>query len=84
MKGTNDMFNKDEFLKQFESIISEEYGISVSDANAQQIHFAVSSAVMRSISDDWTKSKNAHLSARRACYFSMEFLVGRAVYNNLL
>mgnify|MGYP000164048736 CR=1 FL=1 len=29
-------------------------------------------------------SMDAHEHSRRACYFSMEFLVGRAVYNNLL
>ena len=78
------MFNKDEFLKQFEAVLAEEYGVKVSEATPQQIHFAVSCVVMRSISDDWTKSRQAHLNSRRACYFSMEFLVGRAVYNNLL
>ena len=78
------MFNKNEFLQQFNSIISEEYGVSAKEATPQQIHFAVSSAVMRSISENWTKSKEAHLNTRRACYFSMEFLVGRAIYNNLL
>ncbi|MBR5091029.1 MAG: glycogen/starch/alpha-glucan phosphorylase [Ruminiclostridium sp.] len=78
------MFNKEEFLKQFEKIISEEYGVAVSEATPQQIHFAVSCVVMRSISDNWAKSRQAHLNSRRACYFSMEFLVGRAIYNNLL
>ena len=34
--------------------------------------------------ENWEKSRKAHKNSRRACYFSMEFLVGRAVYNNLL
>lgn len=50
----------------------------------QEIHNALGNAVMEYASENWQKSKNAHLNIRRACYFSMEFLVGRAVFNNLL
>ena len=78
------MFSKETFLKEFGKILSEEYGVEASKATAPQIHDAVSRAVMQGIGEDWAKSKKAHQSNRRACYFSMEFLVGRAVYNNLL
>ena len=78
------MFNKDTFLTDLRSYLKEEYGAEPKTATAQQIHDAVSRTVMQSISADWEKSRKAHLAARRACYFSMEFLVGRAVYNNLL
>ena len=78
------MFSKEAFLNRFNEILAEEYGVSSKEANAPQIHDAVSKAVMQNIAEDWKKSKKAHLEARRACYFSMEFLQGRAIFNNLL
>ncbi len=78
------MFIKENFLKRFNEILADEYGVSAKEASAPQIHDAVSKAVMQDISGNWVKSKKAHLEARRACYFSMEFLQGRAIYNNLL
>ncbi len=50
----------------------------------QEIHTAIGNAVLDYTSDNWSKSWSAHHNSRRACYFSMEFLVGRAVYNNIL
>ncbi|MGN1480544.1 glycogen/starch/alpha-glucan phosphorylase [Porcipelethomonas sp.] len=50
----------------------------------QEIHNVIGKTVIEYSKDNWDKSKNAHNHSRRACYFSMEFLVGRAVYNNLL
>lgn len=50
----------------------------------QEIHNALGKAVMKYAAENWEKSTKTHLQIRRACYFSMEFLVGRAVYNNLL
>ncbi|MBQ9982529.1 MAG: glycogen/starch/alpha-glucan phosphorylase [Oscillospiraceae bacterium] len=48
------------------------------------LHNKLSELIMKHMSDDWKKSKQSHLDSRRACYFSMEFLIGRSVYNNLL
>lgn len=53
-------------------------------ATPQQIHNALGDTVMELFSENWTKSREEHLSKRRSAYLSMEFLVGRAVYNNLL
>ncbi len=50
----------------------------------QQLHDALSRAVMLDISGVWAKSRRRHDTRRRAYYLSAEFLVGRAIYNNLL
>lgn len=49
-----------------------------------EVHNAVGEAIMEMYSEQWQKSREKHLSGRRAAYLSMEFLVGRAVQNNLL
>ena len=56
----------------------------IKKASPQQIHDALGKTVMDMFSDMWTNARQQHLSKRRAAYLSMEFLVGRAVYNNLL
>lgn len=57
---------------------------NIKSATPQEIHNALGDTVMELYSDRWNKSREEHLSKRRAAYLSMEFLVGRAVYNNLL
>ena len=78
------MFQKEKFISDFKSILQEEYDIAPENAAAWQVHDAVSRAIMNQISGSWKASRAAHLQARRACYFSMEFLMGRAIYNNVL
>ncbi|MDE5946443.1 MAG: glycogen/starch/alpha-glucan phosphorylase [Oscillospiraceae bacterium] len=65
-------------------ILLKKLPVAPSKATPQQLHNALAQAVVEIIHSDWNNSKKEHLSKRRACYFSMEFLVGRAVYNNLL
>ena len=48
------------------------------------IHNTISGIIMKHISDEWKTSRKTHQSGRRACYLSMEFLIGRSIYNNLL
>lgn len=78
------MLDKEKFLTDLKTLLEEEYDVTPDKATAPQLHNAVSRAVMNSILPQWKKSKTAHLNTRRACYFSMEFLVGRAVYNNIM
>lgn len=72
--------NKEVFKEHFNEFL----GKDISNATPQEIHNALGLTVMEYIKKDWNNSIEKHLSTRRACYLSMEFLVGRAVYNNLL
>ncbi len=57
---------------------------NIKSATPQQLHDALGKTVMEMFADRWDNARQEHLSKRRAAYLSMEFLVGRAVYNNLL
>ncbi len=62
----------------------EAYRKAPAELGAWQLHDALSRAVMLSIDKAWEKSRRRHDTRRRAYYLSAEFLVGRAIYNNLL
>ena len=70
--------------KEFEQALCQRLGTTPDKVTPQVLHNAIGDVVMDAIAPDWRESRRAHLSGRRACYFSMEFLVGRAVQNNLL
>lgn len=76
--------NKEQLKQNIVNILSQKYDITADKAEAYQLHEALSTALMNQISDQWKNARKAHLATRRACYFSAEFLVGRAIYNNLL
>lgn len=56
----------------------------IKSATPQQLHNALGDTIMEMFAEQWDNARQEHLSKRRAAYLSMEFLVGRAVYNNLL
>ncbi len=76
--------DKEKFLDEFKRDLMTKYKTQPKDASSQQIHESLSSVIMNMISNDWDRSIQAHDRTRKACYFSAEFLVGRAIYNNLL
>ena len=58
-------------------------GTTADKAEVHALHNALGEAVTVEILPRWNSCRQAHLANRRVCYFSMEFLMGRAVYNNL-
>lgn len=64
-------------------IAKTEYCKELEELSATELHAALGKAIMAEISENWAKSKKNHANARRAYYFSAEFLMGRMMYNNL-
>ena len=72
--------DKKVFMEKFTGRLPKD----IKSASPQQLHNALGETVMELYSDRWSTAREEHLSKRRAAYLSMEFLVGRAVFNNLL
>ena len=72
--------DKKAFIEKFTGRLPKD----LKSATPQMLHNALGDTVMEMFADRWDNSRQEHLSKRRAAYLSMEFLVGRAVYNNLL
>ncbi|MGL4453228.1 MAG: glycogen/starch/alpha-glucan phosphorylase [Sarcina sp.] len=63
--------------------ILKTYGKSFDRASLYEIHNVVSKIVMEKIALNWNKSTTKFNEKRHAYYLSAEFLVGRAIINNL-
>ncbi len=66
------------------TLAKNKYLKDIKELSSYELHDVISSAVMSYISDDWINSRNKRINERTAFYFSAEFLVGRAIYNNLV
>lgn len=78
------IINKEDFTAAFKTKLFDVHGVAPKDAKSWQVHDTLASVIMEKMANNINESSRKHLQARRACYFSAEFLVGRAVYNNLL
>lgn len=73
-----------EIWRSFHTALTQRYGKTPAQCTPTELHNALSQAVMEAIAPAWTESRAKHQAARHAYYLSAEFLVGRAIYNNLL
>jgi starch phosphorylase len=65
-------------------LTKSKYFKDIKELSSYELHDVISTAVMSHISDDWKNSKDKRIENRTAFYLSAEFLVGRAIYNNLV
>jgi len=79
-------FEKETFKKEIKDNIKTLYRKTIDEATPQQIFQAVSYAVKEVIIDDWLATQKAYdeADAKTVYYMSMEFLMGRALGNNLI
>ena len=73
-------YTKDTFLNYLKGVLDK----PAAELTPQELHNAVGEMVMQLLTEDWEDARHAHRHTRHACYFSMEFLMGRSVFNNLL
>lgn len=76
--------DKNLFEQALVSDLKSKYNTTVENASDIQLHECISSVVMQQIASKHTESMEKHLSGRRAMYLSMEFLMGRAIHNNIM
>ena len=77
------MMTAQEVLKQTESNLLTNAHVTLAQATAEQLHTALSQAAMQALAPQWVADEQARAGPRGAYYLSMEFLMGRMVYNNL-
>ncbi|APT85042.1 glycogen/starch/alpha-glucan phosphorylase [Corynebacterium aquilae] len=58
-------------------------GVIPQDATNRKFWFGLSASVMEQLADNWEKTTAAYRATRQQHYFSAEFLMGRALLNNL-
>ncbi len=82
----NPRFEKEKFKKEVASSVRQLFRKDIDEATEQQLFQAVSYAVKDVIIDDWIKTQNRHKvdDPKMVYYMSMEFLMGRALGNNLI
>ena len=82
----NQRFEKDVFKRDVRNNVKTLFRKEVEEATPQQLFQAVSYAVKEAIIDDWlaTQKQYEKDDPKTVYYMSMEFLLGRALGNNLI
>ena len=82
----NPRFEKDVFKRDVRNNVKTLFRKEVEEATPQQLFQAVADAVKEAIIDDWlaTQKQYEKDDPKTVYYMSMEFLLGRALGNNLI
>jgi len=74
------------FLSEFKSRLEKRYIVSLSKASVRQKYNVLGEMVSEVIAKEWMDTKNvlSNNNLKEVYYFSMEFLMGRLVTNNIM
>ncbi|OOM06723.1 glycogen/starch/alpha-glucan phosphorylase [Clostridium saccharobutylicum] len=75
---------KQKIKEGIERYLKVKHGVKLKDAHDYQIFNALSLTVLEGIIDNWNNTTETYNKGRRAYYLSAEFLMGRALGNNLM
>ncbi|MEG0712527.1 MAG: glycogen/starch/alpha-glucan phosphorylase, partial [Niameybacter sp.] len=78
------MINKQPIKEYMEMYCKMTYGKTVKHATTDEVWSALSTAIMSQIVDRWYVTTKAYKSHKMAFYISAEYLMGRALGNNLI
>ena len=77
------MMKAEELLRRAEARLLTESHKTLREADAVELHSAVASAAMEALAPVWAEKEKERFPRRQAYYLSMEYLMGRMVFNNL-
>ena len=75
--------NAEQLIRETEADLLAQTHKTLQEATAPELHNALSTAMMKALAPAWTACEAEREQGRQAAYLSMEYLVGRLVYNNL-
>ncbi len=80
------VYDKDFIVEQVKGKIERNFGCTLEEATDDQKYAAISMTVRDQIMEKWTASRRRRHQAhsRRLFYLSVEFLMGRALHNNVI
>lgn len=76
--------NKEAFKQNISKYCMVKYGKKIEDALAYEAFNAVSLALLEDIVEDWNNTTELYAQSKCAYYISAEYLMGRALGNNLI
>lgn len=84
MEGRSKMLDTKQLKITIERILKIDYGKRIDKAMNYEKYNALSKAIMEMIIDNWDETEETYSKGKKASYLSAEFLMGRALGNNLM
>ncbi|KDE68416.1 glycogen/starch/alpha-glucan phosphorylase [Fusobacterium necrophorum] len=78
------LFEKTVWKERLEERLLVKFGTTLEEASSFEIYQALGDTIMEKIAKDWYDTKKKYEREKQAFYLSSEFLMGRAMGNNLI